>query len=237
MVGDIEEKIPLRIGSPAQRVQQATRVDVRPQQPPAAIPAVAPAATTGIRFASAVPLPANTVEAPVATAPAEAIVLGGTATMYDSNVAGTADLADLIPMPPPQAPSLRALLDEMTVSVNDFDIISSKLDSADWRPIFAGLTPQEFGSIIAHVNMDFDQPRVAATLAPHVNGGNCFTCVYCLSAVQNAAQWNRTAMIQKLLPLCVDARTGFTMLQDELSPWEQTVTAREFQIALDHSDR
>jgi len=128
-------------------------------------------------------------------------------------------------------------LDEMSVSVNDFDILSSKLQSADWRPVLSGLTPQEFGSIIAHVNMDFDQPRVAAMLAPHVNGGNCFTCVYCLSALQNAAQWNRTAMVQKLLPLCVDARTGFTMLQEELSPWEQTVTARDFQIALDHSDR
>jgi len=85
--------------------------------------------------------------------------------------------------------------------------------------------------------MDFDQPRVAAMLAPHVNGGNCFTCAYCLKAIQNAAQWNRTAMVQKLLPLCVDVRSEFTMLQEHLSPWEQTVTARDFQVALDHSDR
>lgn len=84
--------------------------------------------------------------------------------------------------------------------------------------------------------MDFDQPRVAAMLALYVNEG-CFTCDYCLSAIQNAAQWNRTAMVQKLLPLCVDVRTGFAMLQQELSPWEQTVAARDFQQVLDHSDR
>lgn len=85
--------------------------------------------------------------------------------------------------------------------------------------------------------MDFDQPRVAAMLASHVNGGDSFTCRYCLSAVQNAAEWNRTAMVQKLLPLCVDIQFGFTMIQAELSPWEQTVTDRDFQRALDHSDR
>jgi len=149
MVADIEEKIPLRIGLPAQ-VQQATRLDV-PLQPAAS----APGTPVVIPFASAVPLPENTVQAPVTTAPAEAIVLGGTATTYDdSNLMASsmsADLADLIPVPPPQVPSLSVLLEEMTVSVNDIDIISSKLQSDDWRPVISGLSPADYGAVVAHV--------------------------------------------------------------------------------------
>lgn len=86
--------------------------------------------------------------------------------------------------------------------------------------------------------MDFDQPRVAAMLAPRMNQGNGgFTCAYCRSAIQNAAQWNRIAMVQKLLPLCVDIQTGFPMLQEELTQWELTVTSQDFQQVLDHSER
>lgn len=236
LVADIEEKIPLRIGYPPQE-QRATRVNVpAARRPTTNAGASSNAPASSIPFASAVPVPANTVEAPVATAPAEAIVLGGTATSYDTSLTSTStDICDLVPMPPPQVPSLALLLEEMTASVNDFDIISSKLRSNDWRPIISTLSPADYGAIIAHVCMEFDQPRVAELLAPHV--GNDFTCAYCLSALENAAQWNRTAMVQKLLPLCVDVRSGFTMLQEALSPWEKTVTAREFQVALDHSDR
>ena len=237
-MADIEEKIPLRIGDPPQ-VQRATRVDVPGAQRPtniAGAPANVPASS--IPFASAVPVPTNTIEAPVATAPAEAIVLGGTAIFCDSNLASSStDVADLIPMPPPRVPSLAVLLEEMTASVNDLDIISSKLRSNDWRPVISALTPTDYGAIIAHVCMEFDQPQVAELLAPHVGAGNGFTCAYCLCALENAAQWNRTAMVQKLLPLCVDVRTGFTILQEELSPWEKTVCAHDFQVALDHSDR
>ena len=231
-MADIEEKIPLRIGFPPEQ-RQATRVDIRPQ-PAGAFPQ---SGTAPIPFATAVPLPANTVEAPVAIAPAEAIVLGGMATTYASTLASSTDLEDLIPIPPPEVPSLSVLLEEMTASVNDIDIISNKLQDAAWRTFISSMSPADFGAVIAHVNMDFDQPRLAALLAPHVNGGDCLTCVYCLSAIQSAAQWNRTAMVQKLLPLCVDIRANFEMLQQELSPWEQTVTARDFQVALDHSDR
>lgn len=149
LVMDIEEKIPLRVGVPP-RVQQATRVDIRPQPS-----AQAPPGVTSIPFVAAVPLPSNTVEAPVATAPAEAIVLGGTATTYVSNdtmEASSTDFGEVIPLPPPQVPSLAGLLEEMTASVNDIDIISSKLNNADWRPIFSEMSPADYGSVIAHVS-------------------------------------------------------------------------------------
>lgn len=145
---NIEQKIPLRIGFPPE-VQEAARVDVqRPVQPSAA----APTRTGGVvPFANAVPLPSSNIEALMATAPAEAIVLGGVATSsYDMGVSST-DF-DVVPLPPPQVPTLSLLLDEMTSSVNDIDIISSKLNSPDWRPVIVGMTPVDYGAVIAHVS-------------------------------------------------------------------------------------
>jgi hypothetical protein len=74
-------------------------------------------------------------------APAQATVLGGVATAYDSNMASfSSDLVDLVPVPPPQLPSLQGVLEEMTASVNDYHIISRKLQDSDWRPVFSSLT-------------------------------------------------------------------------------------------------
>lgn len=167
MVMDIEKKIPLRIGFPAE-IQQATRVDVPLQQPAAA--SVPSSSAPLVPFAPAIPVPSNTMEAPIATASESAIVLGGVSTTYGSNnmAASSMDLhvEDLVPLPPPQVPSLQLLLEEMTASVNDSDIISDKLNSPDWRPVITGMSSADYGAVVAHVSHGLPSHQCACGVSP-----------------------------------------------------------------------
>jgi hypothetical protein len=133
-------------------------------------------------------------------------------------------------------PSLPNLIEEMSSSLDDFDVISSKLESVEWRAIFAALTPTEFGIIIAHVKQDFDQPKVAECLASHllVETGT-FSCDYCLSALNAAASWNRIPMVQRLLAFCTDVAEYHEIISSELTPWELNIMGDDFTNALNSS--
>lgn len=125
----------------------------------------------------------------------------------------------------------------MSVSVSDFDILSDRLDRLEWRTFFMELSPDEYGIIIQQVRDQHDQPRVAALLAPYVNGGNNYTCEFAAAAVRNACEWNRAPIAQRLLPMCVDITTDYGLLRDELSEWDRTVTENDFQAAIRTSKR
>jgi hypothetical protein len=97
--------------------------------------------------------------------------------------------------------------------------------------MLALIWPDGYGNILAHVNLDIDQPRVAAVLANHL--GPRFTCQFVKAAAQNAAEWNRATTVQRLIPYCVDITTNQHIVLDVLSDWEQTILRHDFERALE----
>jgi hypothetical protein len=178
-------------------------------------------------MAEAVLIPTeDAIQAPMASAPSEGMVLGGVA--FYSEVESSMETPTLAP--PSSAPAIHGLLEEMTFSINDFEIICGKLRDENWANLLSLITPDEFGSIIAHVNLEMDQPRVAVVLANTI--GYRFTCEYGRAAVNNVADWNRPTTALKILPYCVDIVTNHGIIREVLTDWEQTVTYREFELCI-----
>ena len=138
--------------------------------------------------------------------------------------------------PPAYAPSLVNLYEEMLTSVNDFDILQRKLLDDGWKSLFQRISPDEFGAIVGHVNMDFDQPRVALLLVPVLNGGENFTCSFCAAAVRGAAAWNRAAMVEHLVSFVVDLAINKHLILAELSHWDQIITEECITRSLSQRD-
>jgi hypothetical protein len=177
-----------------------------------------------------IPIDQTAVQAPIASTPPEAMILGGLVTYQDTEISSTDGVTPLsyISQTADVILSLESLLQQMISSIDDYLIISEKLQQSEWRLFLASISPEDFGNILAHVHRDTDQPRIAQALAQHAFGDR-FTCEYGRAAIRNSADWNRPAMIQSTLPFCVDRRTQFPILQDELSDWERTVTQSDFE--------
>jgi len=207
------------------------------------VPESAPACYSqdSIPIVSAVAMSGETIySAAVVHAPQEVIVLGGEAILVDQEGDSVA-----FERPPPVAPhsshhrtppSLANLMREMVFSVNDYDVIAARLRDPEWVPLFQAMSAQEFGSIIAHVNIDFDQPRVATLMAQHINAGRYFTCHYAAQAVKNTSEWNRSTMASELIPLCADIATHHALIRAKLNEWELIVTGRDFEDAIDRAN-
>lgn len=253
-VGNLSTKIPIQVGKPAQLHSAAPPALVQNELPPRIhlqpVPHPIPSAPDEAFDEISLPVPAH----PTPTAPlgpddgyvpfaaavlisdnqdvinearlqavpeTEVIVLGG---IEGSNVSeGNGAVI---------RPSFAKLLQDMAASVNDYDMLTRRLQQPQWRCIFESLSPEQFGRIIKSVTLDFDQPRVARLLVPVLNGGNNFTCPYFISALKNTEMWNRIAMVQVLLAQCRDLASGHHVVTSELSEWERTVTARDFAAAL-----
>ena len=82
------------------------------------------------------------------------------------------------------------------------------------------------------VNVEFDQPRVAELLAPHINGGSNFNCQFAAAAVRSTSEWNRATMAQRLLPFCIDLSVNHHLIENELHEWDRVVTRRDFEAAI-----
>lgn len=192
----------------------------------------------------------DTRVAPMATAPTEDMILGG-AVEYYSNVAevvdnefaldeeeeGEIDIPAATTLSPPtstSAPNIDSLLQEMVFSISDYDIISTKLRDPNWSLVLSQITAEQYGSILAHVNMDTDQPRVALLLAKHL--GTKFNCDYGQSAAKNAAEWTRTTTVKEILPYCIDLQANHHKITAELSAWDQTVIRRDLDRVLNYGE-
>jgi len=164
------------------------------------------------------PIPDDAVEATTASYD-DVIVLGGDAVLRAES---RRRLTDLVPLAPPSVDvSLQTLLAEMRSSINDFDLISEKLLADEWVCLFQSLTPDEFGNIISRVHDEFDQPRVAMLIVPHLKPG--LTSRHIVAALRKTSDQHRAVMAQRLLPLCVDANANRKLIIAELNEWEQTV--------------
>mmetsp|Transcript_7271 Transcript_7271/g.10286 ORF Transcript_7271/g.10286 Transcript_7271/m.10286 type:complete len:566 (+) Transcript_7271:123-1820(+) len=130
-------------------------------------------------------------------------------------------------------PSLTKLLDELKMSVSDLGIIEKKSADERWKTsVFSNLSPTDFQQVLEQVDIDFDQPKVAVILASMIDEN--FTCDYVVLALQakSVANWNRTNMVEKLIGHCKDVQTNHERIRQELSEWEQQLTAKAFEAAL-----
>eukprot|EP00978_Attheya_sp_CCMP212_P002831 scaffold5824_cov54-Attheya_sp.AAC.1 len=149
---------------------------------------------------------------PIAIAQSTAFIIGTHAVVvnnYDDNdeeedldydnVSLQDTLLEVMPARIPRTPTFENLLQEMVSSVQDYDIISRKLADSAWMPIFSSLTPSQYGTIILHVNVAFDQPKVAVLVATSFDKeSHPFTCEFLVQAVRNTEEWNRTVMVVTL---------------------------------------
>jgi hypothetical protein len=186
------------------------------------------------------------IQASVASTPPEALVLGGMATYYYSEYVESSSSMPSSPAPPPLArrppapattPTIAALLEEMTCSINDFDILSQRLQDDRWSFLLSRICAYEFVSMLAHVNMDADQPRVAELLARYYSSSCRFTCEYAREAAKNATDWNCSTTVQRLLPYCVDIEINYNRIREVLSEWDQTILRSDFEQAVARKSR
>ena len=168
--------------------------------------------------------------------PLEQMIIGGRVRHFQeeasSSLSGGSwlnerDLSDLFQADPSSFPNFEKLLDEMLVSVDDLNIVQRKLEDPEWRPVLIHVSAEEFGLIIGHVNKEHDQPKVAVEIASAMFADSdsvvVFTCEHMVKAVEMAADWTRTTMVQNLLPFCCDFVESRKHLTEILTPWELTV--------------
>ena len=85
-----------------------------------------------------------------------------------------------------QQPSRKVLLEEMSGSSADWEIIQRKIQDPDWyNVVFSQLTPDQYALILHQVRIFFDQPQIAACLAQtlqHGSDSSGFTCAHVVAA-------------------------------------------------------
>lgn len=164
----------------------------------------------------------NINDAPVAIADA-VVLLGG-----DARQSSSTRLQDLVPLAPPTGVvSLGSLLMEMRSSLNEYDLLTNKLDDISWIDLFEALSAEDYGKVISFVSIDMDQPKVALLLASYLKNG--LTCEYAAAAIRNASPQHRATLTKKLLKQVKD--DDFDLIRIELNEWEQTVTSSAFEAA------
>jgi len=129
-------------------------------------------------------------------------------------------------------PSIPNLIQEIQLSVSSLSTVNRRLTQQTWkRAVFDPMTPNQYASVIRAVTIEFDQPDLAAALAPAVRGGN-FTHEYVIAAIRAVSEWLRTPMIGKLLPSCTDLEEHSGKILSQLSDWERVCTQQNFRDAL-----
>ena len=159
------------------------------------------------------------VRFPPALLSPDQVALGSHAAMLD-NAEGPS-----LPIPPHSNDNVSCLdlIEEISASLNAYNFLAAKMTDLDWAIFLASLSPQEFGSIIAHVNNEFYQPRVGALLAQ--NFGGDFTCGHCAKAIENTSKVFRSEMVEGLLGFCSDLAENNLLIRDQLDEFEQIVVA------------
>jgi hypothetical protein len=156
---------------------------------------------------------------PMAAASPLSIVVGHSAGILDDDDS----ISEPIPPPTNDDPSLSEFLNELVSSISDYEFIDEKLKDLEWAIFLASLSPEEFGKVIGHVNVDFAQPRVAALLAQ--NFGGDFTCDHCAAGLQNTSPVFRSNIVEGLLTYCSDISENNFIIRENLSEFEQVIVA------------
>jgi hypothetical protein len=165
----------------------------------------------------------NAVQSSVVYMPSGQVYTGGAAVDGENDEFVISAVGEAAPI------SLETLFKEMNESVADLEIVRKRIADPSWASIFQTMSPTDYGKMIKLVDLDFDQPKVAAVVAEQIPN---VTCQYVVAAVRAASEWNRTTMVEKLVPLCTDVVARKQIILAELSDWDTIVTERVFQKAL-----
>lgn len=120
-------------------------------------------------------------------------------------------------------PTLEGLLEDLDLSLDQYDLLSTKLKDIEWAILFGSLSPEEFGTIINHINFGDIQTMVGVLIATAFGGD--FTCAHCAEAISNTQEVFRTSMAESLLPYCVDLSESNEAIRNQLSEFEQIIVA------------
>lgn len=219
-----------QIASPPPSIPVATAVAV-PSAPTMSVEPSAPPLSSEAEPAPSAPpaeWAAAVTSAPVVVGQSVAVV-GGNSTDYDGE-GGRVQASALVPVAE-VVPSLGNLINEIKFAVSPSDTVRKRLNDKKWAPVFSALTPIDYSSAIKAVAIEFDQPDIAALIAPSVKGGN-FTHEYVITAIKVVPDWLRTPTISKLLPLCKDLHANVGKIKAELTDWEKVCTQRDFEQAM-----
>ncbi|KAL7541898.1 hypothetical protein ACHAWF_007050, partial [Thalassiosira exigua] len=126
-------------------------------------------------------------------------------------------------------PTLPNLLKEIEFAVSPLASVQKRLEEDAWKlAVFYPMTPKQYASVVKAVAIEFDQPDMAALVAPVVNACN-FTHPYVIAALRVVADWIRTPLLSKVLPLCKDLDVNASKIKEELSDWELVCTQGDFE--------
>jgi len=235
-------KMPVFIGTPSSYNQtqsdtqiESPAIEVLPP-PPAAPTAIATPLNLGTPTTVSPSAPPSEWQSAVVATPVvvgqSTAVVGGNAIWEAEEDRDTNQQSRVIPMAAAEiVPTLESLLKEIQYSVSAISTIQSRLDDDTWKiRVFYTLNPQEYAKVIKIVPIEFDQPEVAALVGPLVNACN-FTHQYIIAALQAVADWLRTPLLTKVLPLCTDLNENGDRIKAELTDWELVCTQRDFESA------
>jgi len=222
-----------QIASPQPSIPVATAIATpTPSAPPMGVKPSAPPSEAEIDLAAPSAPPAEwaaaVTSAPVVVGHAAAVV-GGNANDFDGE-GGAAQASVFLPVAE-VVPSHGNLINEIKVAVSPSDTVKKRLNDKKWAQVFNAMTPMEYSSVIKAVAIEFDQPDIAALIAPSVRGGT-FTHEYVISAIRVVSDWLRTPTITKILPFCKDLHANAGKIKAELTDWEKVCTERDFEQAL-----
>ncbi|OEU11380.1 hypothetical protein FRACYDRAFT_245834 [Fragilariopsis cylindrus CCMP1102] len=133
--------------------------------------------------------------------------------------------------PPP--PSLALLLSKMQeAGIGDRDVVMNLYGTNNpmWDEFFAQLSPQDYSAIIGQISSSFDESDVAVYLASDKMAAT-FTCDHVAQAVRITEDWNRTNLIEKLIPYCTDfhLKPNRTRILTSLDDWNRCKAEVGFQ--------
>ena len=237
MLIQVYHKLKIKVQTPSCSSNPETKVDLQVVTPNSANGGGAVAGDGGedvdIPIASA-PLPDGWDQSVVTTQP---VTYNGSNPTFGGGVVSGATEEDIAVDPfntpadlgGPTIPSAQALVRELPTSISARTTILERIADPKWDGVFKALQPQDLVSIVKAVTMEFDQADVAEIVAKAVEE---FTCAYVVALIRSISDWLRIQFVQKLLPLCVDAKSNSSSVLNELTDWERISTEREFENVL-----
>ena len=229
-------EVPMYLGTLATSSSQSGQQSPTLAEPIVAVPSAPPLQPMPMPVPSAPPAEwASAVATPVKVVGESAAVVGGAAIWEsegdaDDSASPDAQHGEDVPVTVAEVvPSLHNLLTEIAYAVSPLSAVEKRLDDDEWRRrVFAPLTPSDYAAVITAAGVEFDHPEMAALVAPSVRS---YTHEYVVAALRAVADWLRTPLLSKALPLCSDLRENAAKIRAELTDWELVCTERDFEQA------
>mmetsp|Transcript_31659 Transcript_31659/g.76629 ORF Transcript_31659/g.76629 Transcript_31659/m.76629 type:complete len:579 (-) Transcript_31659:203-1939(-) len=224
--GNPKIKLPIYIGTPTSHSPQTESQVQKPLPTAAAVP-MSLAMPTVVPSAPP-PEWANAVTAAPVVVGQSAAIVGGNSTWEAEDPNTMPHGNDTVVMAVAEiVPSLPNLLKEIEFSVSPLSTVTKWLGEEEWRArVFHVMTPSGYASVIKSVAIEFDQPEMGALVAPEVAN---FTHYYIIAALRVVADWIRTPLLSKVIPLCQDLTQNVDKIKAELSDWELVCTEQCFE--------